>query len=158
MSYNLLGLFAFVDDLQRFLEETKALPHLLVETEMLREAIGSFEGFTALLASIPFLFLVFHHYMLGQIGRLVEPRMAAWNGTDEGALTRVNTQVVKEVSPLPERPTAVLEVTLHNPDLAHRCGVPELEYAEVLCLWDGLVNFMNFVTEILIIAMQNVDL
>ena len=67
-------------------------------------------------------------------------------------------KVVKEVAPLPEKLTTTFEVTLHDPDEALRDGVPELEDAEVLCLWDGLVDFVNFITEILIEAMQNMNL
>jgi len=123
-----------------------------VKVHVLDEEIGSLKVLSALFA-IEFLLFFVLNYMPVKVGRLVETLTTAWDRTDERAFTGVYAKVVKEVAPLPEKLTTTIEVTLHDPDEALRDRVPELEDAEVLCLWDGLVDVVNFITEILIEAM-----
>ena len=95
--------------------------------------------------------------MFGRICLLSEALTTVRNWTDKGALASMNTEVVEEVMPLPEGPATVREVTLEDSNVAHRVGVPELEDAEVLCLWDRLVDFDGSSTEILVISMLYMD-
>ena len=93
-----------------------------------------------------------------QIGFLGESPIAACNRTEKRTLASMYAQVVKEIAPLSWRHTTACKVTRHDSDLAMRRVVPELEYAEVICLWHGLVDFMNFVLVILIVAVKDEDL
>lgn len=85
-------------------------------------------------------FLVMDGLVLCQICLLGERLVTSCLLANEGALTRVHTQVVEKVMPLSEEHSTISVITLKNFDLSHCAGVLVLENSELARVGHRLID------------------
>ena len=94
--------------------------------------------------------------MLSQVSLLGETLVAAKLLTDEWPLTRMHSQVIKEVMPLAEKHSAILVVAFQNLDLAHRARIFVFKNAKSAGRRDCLLDFNR--TEVKVTAVLDMNL